>query len=378
MDRALDSWTSPSRRARKALGLLPCLLLAGLLALLFAPASSRAAITTFGSPLSVPATLTTSDGLGYRGTDTPVPPNPEAPNGLFHTAHFGADTALWNVRVAGGQAGAPVAGQALKVRVEGCANAAPGGAAPLTQIHLQDLSPLPDGGARVNISSQAFDLPVCGQNGAGASTVTTFEPINLCVAQGDYVSFNDNGGYVPNVYRSGVPYQVIGAVPGSTMDSFIRSNGTGNGSTLSGRDTSANDGFASNANEELMLQVIEGSGPDATHICAGGTAGRPAALAPLKIRPQTDGVNHSRVINVAVYCRPAGGCAGLAVLGLSGKTSGYGQTAFTLPGNKTSHLAIRVAPRLMSMIRRRHGVSAVLTATMGGQTFSQAITIKIL
>ncbi|HEY4426833.1 MAG TPA: hypothetical protein VGN08_01355 [Solirubrobacteraceae bacterium] len=380
MDRALDSWTSPSRRARKALGLVPCLLLAGLLALLVAPGSSRAAITTFGSPLSVPATLTTSDGLGYRGTDTPVPPNPEAPNGLFHTAHFGADTALWNVRVPGGQAGAPVAGQALKVRVEGCANAAPDGPAPLTQIHIQDLSPLPDGGARVNTSSQAFDLPVCGQSGVGASTVTTYEPINLCVAQGDYVSFNDNGGYVPNVYRSGVPYQVIGAVPGSTMDSFIRSNGTGNGSTLSGRDTSANDGFASNANEELMLQVIEGSGPDATHNCAGGTAGKPAVipLPPLKIRPQTDGVNRSRVINVAVYCRPAGGCAGLATLGLSGKTSGYGQTAFTLPGNKTSHLAIRVAPRLMSMIRRRHGVSAVVTATMGGKTFSQAITIKIL
>jgi hypothetical protein len=371
MDGRPDSWIA--QRLRR---LAPCLLLAGLLALL-APAASPAAFTTFGSPLSVPATLNTTDNLGYYGTYTPVPPNPEAPNGMFHTNHWGADTALWNVAHASGQPSAPVTGQAVKVRLEGCAKAS-GGTAPLTQIHFQDISPLPDGGAKVNISSQGFDIAVCGVNGASGSTIATYEPTNLCVAQGDYVSFNDNGGYVANVYRSGVPYQVIGAVQGSRMNSFIRDNGTGNGSTMSAHDTSPNDGFASNPNEEVMLQVIEGTGPDATHICAGGSAGRPAALAPLKIRPQTDGVNHSRMISVAVYCRPAGGCAGLATLGLSSKTSGYGQTAFTLPGNKTSHVAIRVAPRLMGMIRRKHGVSAVVTAVMGGQTFSQRILIKIL
>ena len=127
-----------------------------------------------------------------------------------------------------------------------------------------------------------------------------------------------------------------------------------------------------------MLQVIEGSGPDATHICPGGTAGRAAPLPALKIRPQTDGVNHSSMISVAVYCRPSGGCAGLAALGLSSRTSGYGQTKFVLAGNKTSHLTMRVPARMMSMIRRKHGVSVVVTIVMGGQTFSQAITIKIL
>jgi hypothetical protein len=372
MDRRSDSWIV-SRLRR----LTPCLLLAGLLALLV-PALSSAAITTFGSPLSVPATLNTTENLNYYGTYTPVPPNPEAPNGVFHTNHWGADTALWNAVITGGQASAPVTGQAVKVRLEGCAKPASGGPSPETTIHFQDLSPLPDGGARVNLSSQGFDIPVCGKNGASGSTITTYEPINLCVAQGDYVAFNDNGGYVPYIYRSGVPFQVIGAVQGSTMNSFIRGNGTGNGSTLSAHDTSANDGFASNPNEQLMLQVIEGTGPDATHICAGGTAGRPAVLPALKIRPQTDGVNHSRVISVAVYCRPTGGCAGLATLGLSSKTSGYGQTAFSLPGNKTSHVAIRVSPKLMGLIRRKHGVSAVVTAAMGGQTYSQSITIKIL
>src|SRR5207248_2258015 len=80
-------------------------------------------------------------------------------------------------------------------------------------------------------------------------------------------------GYDPHYYRAGVPYQVIGAVPGSTMDSFIRNNGVGNGTTTSPGETGANDGFASNRNMELMLQVALGTGPDATHICAGGTAG---------------------------------------------------------------------------------------------------------
>lgn len=259
-----------TRTPRPVRGLVSFLALAGFLAV-FAPASSPAAISTFGSPLSVPATLNTSENLGYPGTYTPVPPNPEAPNGLFHTYHYGADTALWNVAEAAGYPSAPATGQAVKVSLEGCAQAASQGPPPLTQIHFQDLSPLPNGGARVNLTSQAFDLPVCGQAGAGGSTVTTYEPINLCVSAGDYISFNDNGGYVENVYRSGVPYQVLGSVKGSTVDSFLRNNGTANGAIMSSSDLSANDGFAVNHDEELMLRVTLATGPDATHICPGGT-----------------------------------------------------------------------------------------------------------
>ncbi|HXN39286.1 MAG TPA: hypothetical protein VN892_14700, partial [Solirubrobacteraceae bacterium] len=260
---------------RRLHGLVGSMLLAALLAAL-APATSPAALTTFGSSLSVPATLNTAENLAYQGTFTPVPPNPEAPNGLFHTFHYGADTVLWNVASAGGAPQAPATGQAVKVSLEGCAQAASDGPSPLTQIHFQDISPLPGGeGAKVNITSQAFNIPVCGQNGASGSTVSTYEPINLCVAAGDYVAFNDEGGYVPNVYRSGVPYEVMGSVGGATMDSFLKNNGTGNGALLSASELSANEGFAINQDAELMLQVTLGTGPDATHICAGGTAGRP-------------------------------------------------------------------------------------------------------
>jgi len=187
-----DVHSPPPRRLRQ---LIAGVLLAGLIAVL-APAYSQAAISTFGSPLSVPATLNTAVNLGYQGTNTDVPPSPEAPNGVVHTYHYGADTALWNVAQAAGSPQAPMTGQALKVSVEGCAQAASGGPPPLTQIHLQDISPLPGGGARVNLTSQAFSLPVCGQGGASGSMVTTYEPINLCVSQGDYVAFNDEGGFV--------------------------------------------------------------------------------------------------------------------------------------------------------------------------------------
>jgi len=355
--------------------LLPAMLVGSVV--LFVPASAGAAIVTFGSPLSVPATLNTAEDLSYQGTLTPVPPAPDAPNGIFHTFHYGADTALWNTAAASKVPRAPGTGQAVKVELEGCAQQAPGGPAPLRQIHFQDLSPLPGGGAKVNITSQPFEIPVCGQNGASGSTVSTYEPINLCVSAGDYVSFNDDGGYVENIYRAGVPYQVLGSVHGSNVDSFLMDGGTGNGATLSASERAANDGFAENENEELMLRVTLGTGHDATHICAGGTGGLPD-LPPISVKPQTDGVNHSRFIAVAVYCRLTPECRGIATLTLSGGHATVGRSGFSLQPERTAHVPIRVTSSVIEMIRRYHGVSTTLTAVVGGKTITQTISVKIL
>jgi hypothetical protein len=358
-------------------GLAVALLGAGLLAAL-SPSGAGAAITTFGSPLSVPATLNTTKDLGYLGTYTAVPPSPEAPNGSFHTNHWGADTALWNAASASGYPSAPATGQALSVRLEGCAQPAANGPPPLTQIHFQDISPLGDGAVRVNLTSQAFDIPVCGQNDAGESTTTTYEPINLCVAQGDYVAFDDEGGYVPYIYRSGVPYQVIGMVQGSTMSSFIRGNDINNGATWSFTDSTANDGFTANRGEELMMQVTLGSGPDATHMCPGGSGGLPPPPPPIRVGPQTDGVNRRGIAAVAIYCRASPACKGVATLTLPGGHTSYGHTSFSLPAKKTSHVPILLSARLLRMIHRRDGVSVVLTATTGSTTVTQTIAVKIL
>jgi hypothetical protein len=351
-------------------------MLVGLLAI-FAPASASAAIMTIGSPLSVPATLNTAENLSYRGTYTPVPPTPDVPNGIFHTFHYGADTAIWSVAQANGATSVPANGQVLKVSLEGCAQPAQGGPPPMTEIHFQDVTPLLDGGAKVNLSSRGYDIPVCGQGGASGSTVTTYEPAGLCVSRGDYVAFNEDGGYVENVYRAGVAYRVLGVVQGSTADSFIRNGGTGNGAIMSASDRTANDGFASNQNEELMMQVTLGTGPDATHICAGGTAGLPPPLPPIRVGPQTDGVNAQRIVAVAVYCRLTPGCNGVVTLTFAGKQANVGRGGFSVRGRMTSHLPIRVSPRLMGLIRKHNGVRTKLTAVVGGHTICQTIGVKI-
>ncbi len=359
----------PSKLRRVVLGASAVALLAVL-----APAASQAKLMTIGSPLSVPATLNTAENLGYPGTYTQVPMSPEAPNGVFHTFHFGADTAIWNFSKASGEMPVPATGQAKKIEVEGCAQKAPNGPLPLTSIHFQDLSPLPGGGAKVNITSQGFDLPVCGENGAGASTITTFLPINLCVSAGDYVGFNDNGGYVANVYRNGVPYQVLGAVSGSTIDSFIKDQGTGNGATLSPGTKSADDGFAVSRNEELMMRVTLATGADATHICPGGRQGLPRALPPIRLSPQTDGINARRIVAVAMFCRVSP-CKGVATLSASNRT--YGRAGFVVQAETTVHLPIRLKSELLPKIRQDHGVSLMLVAVVDGKTVAQRIGVKI-
>jgi hypothetical protein len=338
-------------------------------------APSDASVLTFGSSLSQPATLNTGVNLAYQGTNTDVPASPEAPNGYVHTSHFGADTALWNAALATGAARSPATGQAVKISLEGCAEPASGGPAPLTQIHFQDLSPLPGGGAKVNLTSQPFNIPVCGVGGASGSTVSTYEPINLCVSAGDYVAFNDEGGFVGHYYQNGVPYLVLGRSNGSTTDSFIRGGGTNNGDDFPASESSTMEGFAANDDEELMMRVTLGTGQDATHICPGGKQGLPPPLAPIRVSPQTDGINHERVVAVALYCR-VDPCNGVATItGPSGTT--YGRAGFVLASDTTSHLPIRVRPELISMIRRDHGVSATLAASVAGQTIVQKIAIKI-
>jgi len=355
---------------------------------MLAPAPAGAETMLIGSPLGVPATLNTAENLSYQGTNTQVPASPEAPNGVFHTFHFGADTAIWNMPSAGGPvqaastksgAAVPAGGQILQVRLKGCAEAVAADPTPLTQIHFQTLSPLPGGGARVNLTSQSFEIPVCGQGGASGSTVSTYEPVNLCVNQGDYVGFNDEGGYVPGVYHSGVPYEVLGAIRGATADSFLRNNGTGTGAIFSPSDTSAMEGFASNYGEELMMQMLLGTGSNARYVCPGGSKDAPPVLPAIGVRAQTDGINHERIVSVAIYCRLTPECKGTATLTFGGKPASTGkQIPFSLRGNSTTHLPIRLLPRLMGAIRKNHGIAATLTAAVGSTTVSQTIVVKIL
>lgn len=359
-----------------------------LLALL--AASAGAATLTFGSSLTVPATKDTANDLNYQGSNVALP------GSVFHIPHDGADGALWNVQLPVGDPAAPVGGQVVSVRLEGCAKS--NGPAPLTQIHFQSLAPMAGGGAKVELTSQAFEIPVCGVDGASGSTVSSYDPINLCVAQGDYVSFNEEGGFVaaqngPPPYPAGVPYMVIGGVPGATMDSFIRNNGVGNGATFSPSDTTNHDGFASNANEELMLQATLATGPDATPICPGGTKGLPP---PGSVRvshrhvfptltiptPQLDGMNIRGVVQIAVYCHSEVSCTGTLTLHSKPRHGSHsiwlGSARFVVGAHSTGKAHVRLSRLARSMVRKTSGglgVEVTGGPVVGANAFKAAIAV---
>ncbi|MGH2854475.1 MAG: hypothetical protein ACRDLF_09850 [Solirubrobacteraceae bacterium] len=353
---------------------------------------------TFGSPLSVPATLDTASNLGYPGYGIPTISGNQAVT--VHVNHDAADTALWNVALASGSPTAPASGQVLSVSLEGCAKPAPGGPPPLTQIHFQDLVPQAGGGAKVNVTTQPFEIPVCGAGGAGGSTVTTYQPTNFCVSEGDYIDFNDEGGFEPGdplAYPSGVPYQVIGAVKGSTMDSFVANNGAGNGAVFSPGVTSERNGFAANSGEELMLQATLATGPDATPLCPGGTQGEgpanrvtssygsaPHGLLPMVTLPkQDDGVNRGGFVKIALYCHAPGTCAGTLTIRSPARHGAHaaaaGQGAFSVPSLQTGKVTVHLSAPLQRLVHRRAGtlpVQVTVLAASGGHPWTGSIDLR--
>jgi hypothetical protein len=381
----------------RALGCLAAAFALTLALLLGASGGARAATMTFGSSLSVPATLDTATGLAYPGYG--IPTISEERSVVFHVNHDAADTALWNATLASGSPTAPASGQVLSVSLEGCAQPDPGGPAPLTQIHFQDLTPQAGGGAQVNVTTQAFEIPVCGVGGADGSTVSTYQPTDFCVSQGDYVDFNDEGGWDPTdplAYPSGVPYEVIGAVPGSTVDSFVANDGTGNGATFSPSVATERNGFASNPNEELLLQATLGTGPDAVPLCSGGTEGQPPPgvaipgsagpswhghIPTVTLPRQADGVNRKGVVTVALYCHLALTCTGTLALHLHGGRGVDGRAAFSVPSLHTGKVVVHLdslAQRLVHRAARDMAVAVTLTPSSGAETHPLSASIDLL
>lgn len=373
---------------------LICLAAAGAL-LLCAAGAASAATMTFGSPLSVPATLNTAANLGYPGYGVSTVANERVV--IVHINHDAADTALWNVALASASPTAPASGQVTSVSLEGCAQPDAGGPPPLTQIHFQDLTPEAGGGAHVNVTTQPFEVPVCATGGAGGSTVTTYEPTNFCVTQGDYVDFNDEGGFEPQdpgAYPSGVPFQVIGSVLGSTMDSFIANNGTGNGAVFSPGVTTDHSGFAANPGEELMLQATLATGPDATPLCPGGTEGEGSAnvtsgygssphgsLPMVTIPKQDDGVNHSGFVKIALYCHAAATCTGTLTVHATGhaaRAAAIGQGAFSVPSQQGGKATVHLSALVRRLLHRIAGLTVQVTvlAAPAGHPWTEPIELR--
>jgi len=348
------------------------------------PASSVAAVSTFGSSLSVPATADTAADLGFPGSSFAYG------TGIVHINHDGADTAIWDAAMI-----APADGQITSVALEGCAEQVSGGPSPLTQIHFQALTSQA-AGMFVDVTTQPFDIPVCGVAGATNATISTYLPTNFCVHTGDYVDFNDEGGFDSTFYPSGVPYEVLGAVGGSTVDSFVGGGQTDNGDTLATSPPGAYNGFASAANEQLMLQAALATGPDATPLCPGGTAGvvapKPQAGQPggppaLTIpHPQREGLTHQRTVKLSLYCAQAAPCTGTVSLtnGMPASSAGSGPRAFgtaalNMPGRSPAHVEMTVSQAVLALVRKhRAGVPSMMTVTLAnGTRISQAITLLL-
>ena len=334
-------------------------------AVLALPAGARAAVTTFGSPLNVAATKDTAANLNYAGTNA-------IQNGtgvVIHNDHDGADTALWNLTMPhGAHAGAPAGGQITAVRLEGCAEPAAGGPAPLTQIHFQALTPISGGGVHVDVTSQALNIPTCGAGKATPRTVTTYRPINMCVNRGDIVDFNDEGGFNPAYYPSGVHYRVIGAVGTATMDSFIANNGTNNGTTFTPSEVAPTSGFAGNPHEELLLQSTLATGVDATSLCPGGLhgdPGMPGGKPALAFGQATAGINHDGYVPIALYCALIGRpCRGTLKIVAGGRT--LGSVTLSAPTGRASTTRIDVGAATLAAVRKHGDLSVVLVAHLSG------------
>jgi hypothetical protein len=336
------------------------------------PAVAQAAIVTLGPPLLPAATLDTASDLGYAGTDIPTISGGQAV--VVHVSHDGADTALWNATLPQGQALVPADGQITSLSLEGCAESAPGGPAPLTQIHFQALSPAGGGAFMVALTTNAFDIPVCGQ-GTSPATVTSYTPQGyLCVQAGDAVAFDDEGGFDPSSYPSGVPYEVMGPVSGAVMGSFIMGGGLGNGALISPQVVSAHNGYAANAGEELLLDATLATGPDASPVC-GGTLGVTPPPPPLSLPAhQRDGVTARGTVAIALYCSEHTACSGTISLH-AGRLHGTG--AFTVAPKGTGHVVVRLSRGAVAVVRRAHEALrvAVVATGPGGARASGTVTL---
>jgi hypothetical protein len=207
-------------------------LLAIAAALLSLPAAGHAAVIKFGSNLSKRATISEARG---------------------------PDAAFWNVGGAALGNAVPADGQITKLRLKGIAvpSRKRGAPRPRTEFHFQVLHPNGGGSLRVMLSTNPMHIAAGGRS----NRIRTYRPKGfLCAKRGDYVTFNDEGGFVPRYYPNGVPYRVFASAPGAVTNVFSQDNGTGIGAIFAGSPLQG---------QELLLQAVLATGRNASVVCGG-------------------------------------------------------------------------------------------------------------
>jgi hypothetical protein len=294
-------------------------------ALVALPASGNAAVTTLGSTLA-------------KLADT--------------VADHGADVAYWAPTIDGALGTMPSDGQITLVKVKGTVLADPAGRAkPDPQFHVQVLHPVGGGQVRVALSSAPFRVPV----GGNPQAVNSYRPVNLCVHRGDYVDFNDIGGFEWRWGNfAGMPFQVFSAASASTTHYFTKSNGTNNGTVW---------GPAGTLPVELLMQYQLSTGPDAVSHCPGGF--KEHAFKGLEVQRQTASVSGGRArLKVKCPFRTFGKCRGVLVVKatLGGRQVTLGGAPFSVNPAWVSSVFVPISGANLGQIRKAGGVSAIVSA----------------
>ena len=162
-----------------------------------------------------------------------------------------AASAFWHTALPGGaRVRVPEKGRVATLKLKGTA-IKHGSTEPVTLFHFQVLHPTGDGRLRVSLTSGGFHVPV----GGDPNRISTYNPINLCAKQGDYVAFSDVGGYKPGTYPNGTPFRVFSNVPQATTGFFTQPGGINNGNTFTPKKP--------HVGEELLMRITLVTGDEA-------------------------------------------------------------------------------------------------------------------
>jgi hypothetical protein len=161
------------------------------------------------------------------------------------------DSAFWHTALPGGaRVRVPVKGRVSTLKLKGHAIKR-GSTKPVTLFHFQVLHPTGDGRLRVSLTSGHFHVPV----GGDPNRISTYHPINLCAKQGDFVAFDDVGGYQPGKYPNGTPFRIFSNVPAATTGFFTQPGGINNTNTFTPKKP--------HVGEELLLRITLVTGDEA-------------------------------------------------------------------------------------------------------------------
>jgi hypothetical protein len=178
----------------------------------------------------------------HFGSDLKAPAN-------LREAHP-VDSAFWAKKLPNGHGvKVPAKGKIVAVKLKGTA-IRKGSVAPVTLFHFQVLRPIGNGKVRVILTSGNFNVPV----GGDPNRITTYHPVNLCAKKGDYIDFNDVGGFQSGSYPHGTPFQIFSSVMGATTNRYTKAGGSNNGDSFTGKPRQG---------EELLMRMTLGTGSDA-------------------------------------------------------------------------------------------------------------------